>query len=144
MIKIFLADDDLEDCQIFELALAELNLKSNLTIVYDGEQLLHLLRGIGTNPDIVFLDLNMPRKNGFESLKEIMTDDELKDIPVVIYSTSCDQASLDILYNAGAHYFIRKPSEFSDIKLILEKALLAIEISCPSQPERDCFVLAAS
>ena len=142
MIEVFLADDDVDDCQLFGQALAQLDVESNFTMVHDGEQLLHLLRLPSKSvPDVIFLDLNMPRKNGFETLIEIRDDYKFKNIPVVIYSTSFDKTALDNLYNAGAHYVIRKPSKYSQIRLILEKALhLVVNIS-PSQPTREGFVL---
>lgn len=140
-IEIFLADDDLDDCQIFEQAIAQLDVMVDLTIVHDGEQLGFLLLNSKRIPDIIFLDLNMPRKNGFEVLSEIRNEVGFKHIPVIIYSTSSDQQALDTLYKGGANYFIRKPPTFSKIKSILEKALqLALQNSL-SQPARDCFVL---
>src|SRR5665647_2218424 len=87
-LNILLADDDTDDCIFFKEALRELLLYTNLTTVQDGEQLMQLLTN-ETNelPHILFLDLNMPRKNGFECLSEIKQNKNLKDLPVVIFTT---------------------------------------------------------
>ena len=88
-LNILLADDDTDDCIFFENALGELLLSTNLTTVHDGEQLMLLLTKNSTeNFDVLFLDLNMPRKNGITCLDEIKHTDKLKSIPVIIFSTS--------------------------------------------------------
>ena len=92
-------------------------------------------------PHILFLDLNMPRKNGFECLSEIRQNNKLKDLPVVIFSTSFEQEVVNLLYKNGAHYFIRKPSVFLQFKEIILHALLLILDKNVSQPTRENFVL---
>ena len=77
-------------------------------------------------PHILFLDLNMPRKNGFECLSEIKHNNKLKDLPVVIFSTSFEQEVVNLLYKNGAQYFIRKPSVFLQFKEIILHALLLV------------------
>ena len=110
-MKILLADDDIDDCIFFKEAVDELMLSTHLTIVHDGEQLMQLLTN-ETNelPDVLFLDLNMPRKNGFECLSEIKLNKKLKQLPVIIFSTSFEQEVVNRLYQNVAQYFIRKPS----------------------------------
>ena len=85
-------------------------------------------------PDVLFLDLNMPRKNGFECLSEIKLSDKLKQIPVIVFSTSFEQEVVNRLYQNGAHYFIRKPSEFSQFKKIIQQTLLLIIQQNTKQP----------
>ena len=86
-IHIVLADDDNDDCLLFEEALNELLLPNQLTVVNDGEQLMLYLHENTTQlPGVLFLDLNIPRKNGIECLAEIKEDPELKNLPVVIFS----------------------------------------------------------
>ena len=97
-LNILLADDDTDDCIFFENALKEICIETNLAIVHDGEQLLKYLLENSSRAlaiDVIFLDLNMPRKNGFESLAEIKENDNLKHIPVVMFSTSYPR---DLMY----------------------------------------------
>ena len=122
-LNILLADDDADDCIFFEQALVELIIPTHLTSVHDGEQLKQLLTSeIIQLPNILFLDLNMPRKNGFECLSEIKTSEKLKQLPVIVFSTSFEQEVVNMLYQNGAQYFIRKPSEFSQFKKIIIKS----------------------
>jgi CheY-like chemotaxis protein len=140
-LGILLCDDDLDDCHFFKDALETLSQSAKLTIVHDGEQLMHFLNEINELPDVLFLDLNMPRKNGFECLSEIKLDSKLKHLPVIIFSTSLEQEVLKQLYNNGAQYFIRKPAEFSEIQKILQQALTLVTQGMISQPLRENFVL---
>ncbi len=141
-LNILLADDDTDDCIFFKEALEELPLSTHLTTVHDGEQLMQLLTN-ETNelPHVLFLDLNMPRKNGFECLSEIKLNKKLKQLPVIIFSTSFEQEVVNLLYKNGAQYFIRKPSEFSQFKKIIQQTLTLIAQGNISQPTRENFVL---
>ncbi len=141
-LNILLADDDVDDCSFFKVALQGLLISTNLTTVHDGEQLMLLLSN-ETNelPHVLFLDLNMPRKNGFECLSEIKHNKKLKDFPVVIFSTSFEQEVVNQLYHNGAQYFIRKPSEFSQFKKIILRTLNLIIQGNIIQPSQENFVL---
>ena len=148
-LNILLADDDIDDCVFFKQALNDLLLPLYFTAVHDGEQLMEYLTN-ETNelPHVIFLDLNMPRKNGFECLSEIKLDEKLKQLPVVIFSTSFEQGVVDQLYLNGAQYFIRKPSEFSQFKKIIHQtltlmntSLIANYIGKIAQPEKEKFVI---
>ncbi len=139
---MLLADDDPDDRFFFEEALDELSLPVQLTTVNDGEQLMqHLEQGNADLPTVLFLDLNMPRKNGFECLIAIKNDDKLKALPVIIYSTSFDTNTVDLLYDHGAQHYIRKPSEFSQLKKVIHTALTSLAQSFSTQPEKEKFVL---
>ena len=142
-LHILLADDDKDDCLFFEEAIAELTTTTNFTTVHNGEQLMQLLTNETMKlPDILFLDLNMPRKNGFECLAEIKSNSKLKYLPVVIFSTSYEQDVVNLLYDNGAHYFIRKPSEFTLFKkIILHTLLLILQLGSSTQPAKENFVL---
>jgi CheY-like chemotaxis protein len=141
-LDILLADDDTDDCAFFEEALAELPVSTALTAVHDGEKLMQLLNEETCRlPHILFLDLNMPRKNGFECLAEIKQNKKLRDIPVVIFSTSYEQQVINLLYQNGAHYFIRKPSVFSQFKEIILYVLTLIAQEHITQPAKEHFVL---
>ncbi len=84
--NVLLADDDTDDCRFFELALNELALNTELTIVHNGEQLMSYLTDESNKiPDVLFLDLNMPRKNGFECLLEIKLNKKIGNIPIIVY-----------------------------------------------------------
>ncbi len=142
-LNILLADDDTDDCIFFKEAVEELLLSTQLTAVNDGEQLMQLLTN-ETNelPDVLFLDLNMPRKNGFECLSEIKGNSKLKQLPVIIFSTSFEQEVVNLLYKNGAQYFIRKPSEFSQFKKIIHQTFITLIVPQNiSQPARENFVL---
>lgn len=111
----------------------ELDFDTHLSTVHDGEQLMeYLLKNTENLPDVLFLDLSMPRKTGFECLTEIKEDEKLKDMHVVMFSTSYsrdilyEQSMINMLYNIGAQDFIRKPSEFSQLKQVIERALLKV------------------
>lgn len=141
-LHILLTDDDLDDCQLFQETVESVSNDSQLTMLHDGEQLMHFLHQSDDSlPDVIFLDLNMPRKNGFASLEEIKKDKRLQQIPVIIFSTSCEDHVADMLYNNGAHYYICKPSSFSDYKNVIHKALSLISEVPIKQPPRNIFLL---
>jgi DNA-binding NarL/FixJ family response regulator len=83
----------------------------------------------------------MPRKNGFECLSEIKLSKKLNQLPVIIFSTSFEQEVVNQLYQNGAQYFIRKPSEFSQFKKIIQHSLALIAQENISQPTRENFVI---
>lgn len=141
-LNILLADDDKDDCLFFKEALEELPLLSHLTSVYDGEQLMQLLnKKTEQLPNVLFLDLNMPRKNGFNCLEEIKRDNKLKHLPVIILSTSFEERIADLLYKNGAHNFICKPADFNQLKKVINLALTLLEKSINSRPSRKEFLL---
>jgi CheY-like chemotaxis protein len=130
LLKILLADDDIDDRFFFAKALNELSIKTHLTTVHDGEQLMdYLSEHLKNLPDVLFLDLSMPRKSGFECLAEIKEHAVFKAIPVIMFSTSYprdtnyEQSMIKMLFNIGANDFIRKPSDFSLLKNILQLSL---------------------
>ena len=141
-LNILLADDDADDCLFFTEALTGSPLSTHLTTVPDGEHLMQLLRNEKYElPDVLFLDLNMPRKNGFECLSEIKLNSKLNKLSVVVFSTSFEQEVVNQLYQNGAQYFIRKPSEFSQFKKIIQQTLARIVQGNNLQPERGNFVI---
>jgi CheY-like chemotaxis protein len=142
LLNILLVDDDIDDIYFFDIALKELPVSTHLTIVNDGEQLMNYLsENLEHLPDILFLDLNMPRKNGFECLEEIRLIEKLKQLPIIIFSTSFEQGVVNILYKNGAQYFIRKPSDFSQFKKLIHQSLIFVLQGNISQPTREKFVL---
>jgi CheY-like chemotaxis protein len=92
-------------------------------------------------PAIIFLDLNMPRMNGFECLQEIRKSLKLNRIPVVIFSTTSQTQTIDKVYEQGANYYIRKPNTFAMLKEVIER-MLEIDWSLnKDQPSKENFVL---
>jgi CheY-like chemotaxis protein len=141
-LNILLADDDTDDCFFFKEALRDTVIPTSLITVNDGEELMHFLTNEKNKlPDILFLDLNMPRKNGFECLSEIKQSNKLNDLPVIIFSTSFEQEVVNLLYKNGAQYFIRKPSVFLQFKEIILYALLLLVDESISGSTKEDFVL---
>ncbi|WNG32702.1 response regulator [Archangium minus] len=131
-VTILMADDDPDDRDFARTAMQESRLVNELRFVEDGEELLDYLHRRGRfadpkdspRPGLILLDLNMPRKDGREALKEIKSDPSLKLIPIVVLTTS--KAEEDILrsYNLGANCFITKPVTFDglvDVVKVLDK-----------------------
>jgi CheY-like chemotaxis protein len=130
ILNILLAEDDADDCFFFEKALREISIATHLTTVTDGERLMdYLSKNSAKLPDVLFLDLNMPRKSGFECLTEIVETIKLKDLPVVIFSTSYtldphyEQSMINVLYKLGAQDYIRKPGDFTKLKELIHQSL---------------------
>lgn len=129
-LNILLADDDTDDRFFFAKALNELPVNTHLITVHDGEQLMkYLSRHLNDLPDVLFLDLSMPQKNGFECLAEIKEDIRLAAMPVIMFSTAFprdtnyEQGLIKMLLNIGAEGFIRKPSDFNLLKDIIHQSL---------------------
>ncbi|MCD6162830.1 MAG: response regulator [candidate division Zixibacteria bacterium] len=127
-ISILLADDDPDDRLMATEALEENRLANNLHIVEDGEMLMDYLyhRGeyAGTQnwslPGLILLDLNMPKKDGREALKEIKSDPKLRRIPVVVLTTSKAEEDIFRTYDLGVNSFITKPVSFESLVSIMK------------------------
>jgi CheY-like chemotaxis protein len=123
-LKILLADDDTDDCIFFKKALEEISASAELIVVHDGEQLMnYLFENSEHLPHILFLDINMPRRNGLECLNEIKQNEKLKGIPVVMFSTSNSWDTINSLFKSGAHVYIHKPSDFAQLKQVIHHAI---------------------
>ena len=122
-ITILLADDDADDRMLTRDALAESRLANNLKFVEDGEQLMDYLcrRGnfaspeVSPRPGLIILDLNMPRKDGREALREIKGDPALRHIPIVVLTTSKAEEDIYRTYDLGVNSFITKPVSFEGL-----------------------------
>jgi CheY-like chemotaxis protein len=114
-LQCMLIDDDLDDHEIFSLALQELDIDVKLTSVYNAHQAISLLESGKFFPDFIFLDLNMPRVNGKQCLVEIKSIPANKSIPVVIYSTSSEIRDLVEVQHLGAEAYIVKSSSIKDL-----------------------------
>jgi len=125
-LHILLADDDEGDRLLFKEAFEELKIKTIVHTVNNGMQLMDYLTKKNTPlPHLLFLDLNMPRKNGLECLKEIKSNKNLKDISIAIYSTSASEKDIEETFRNGANVYIKKPSDFNMLKQVLDKAVRA-------------------
>jgi len=124
--RFFLIDDDQDDHEILIAALQEIDSSIVCHTALNGEDGLHKLDSQTFRPDLIFLDLNMPGMNGFDVLKEIKKSVRLKNIPVVIFSTSNNPKDIRETESLGAHTFITKPSQYSDLRDMLKKILMSI------------------
>ncbi len=141
-INILLADDDKADCLLFKDALEELPVSAQLTIVHNGEELIEELTKKGNKlPDVLFLDLNMPRKNGFASLGEIKRNTSLQGLPVIIFTTSSEMKTVTEVFRDAAHYYICKPADFLHLKKVIYEALTLITQKNNSMPLEENFVI---
>ena len=124
VLFILLADDDADDRLFFKEAMEEINPDTLVSFVNDGSQLMYFLNQPGIRlPDIIFLDLNMPVKNGMDCLKEIRTNERFKDLLIVIYSTSGSDQDVQEAFVHGANSYIKKPNNFADLKASLAQVI---------------------
>ena len=143
VITILLADDDEDDRMLAEEALREARLANTITTVEDGEELMDYLYrrgkfsapGAAPRPGLILLDLNMPRKDGREALKEIKADAELRRIPIVVLTTSKAEEDIYRTYDLGVNSFITKPVSFESLVYIM-KALRTYWFEIVTLPER--------
>jgi response regulator RpfG family c-di-GMP phosphodiesterase len=131
-LNVILAEDDLDDQIFFEKVLLELPISTKLTTFRNGEELMKYLVTNASNTnssDILFLDLSMPYKTGFECLVEIKENEKLKEMQVVMFSCSFtknidfEQNMINTLTRIGADGFIRKPESFEQLKNVVETTL---------------------
>ena len=128
VLTILMADDDEDDCLLAQEALIESHLANNLHIVCDGEQLMDYLYrrdkyrdiDLSPRPGLILLDLNMPKKDGREALKQIKADANLRQIPIVILTTSKADEDIYRSYDLGANSFITKPVTFSGLVEVMK------------------------
>ncbi len=127
-VPILVVDDDIEDCQMIREALAESRLLNEIHFLHDGEQLISFLheRHHASKPErnllpgLILLDLNMPKMDGREVLKEIKKHPHLHQIPVIVLTTSQAEEDIARSYNLGANSFITKPIEFESLVQVMK------------------------
>lgn len=113
-VNLLLADDDIDDRELFIDIIKEIHPNIFVNTVADGAELMSLLtENNGNLPDLLFLDLNMPGKNGKQCLQEIRSNAVLKNLPVIIYSTSSRNQDIKDTYTIGANLYFRKPNTFT-------------------------------
>jgi CheY-like chemotaxis protein len=122
--KFALADDDADDAELFCEALAAVNPSISCYYAANGKILLDNIRNEKSElPDIIFLDINMPEMNGWDSLNELKKHSSLRDIPVVMYSTSSTYRDMQAAKKLGANFFYTKPDNFRQLKSFLENLI---------------------
>ncbi|WP_339840192.1 response regulator [uncultured Maribacter sp.] len=127
LFYIYLAEDDLDDQQIFEEAVTEID--SNIIIIpfTDGQALVDALSKKNHEPDVVFLDLYMPKMNGEEVLNEIRKNSYLDYLPVVIFSNEYNLDRIANLFELGANRYLHKPESYRILILALERTINSIK-----------------
>ena len=114
---ILMADDDTDDRQFFAEAISELKMNNKLTLFNDGTELMEFLEHPETEvPQILFLDLNMPGKNGLDCLEEIRSNPRYNNLSIAIYSTSSSEQDIEASFVGGANIYIKKPNDFAKLK----------------------------
>lgn len=142
LLRILLADDDEDDRLFFKDALEDIKMKTIVTTVKDGIELMEYLTQLDIQlPDVVFLDLNMPRKNGMQCLEEIRNNDALKHLTIAIYSTSGAEKDIEETFIKGANVYIKKPNDFIALKKVVEEAMRINWQYHTSGTNKDSFML---
>ena len=122
-LHIVLAEDDRDDRLFFKNAFKGLKIDNKLTICEDGIALMDYLNAVDPVPHILFLDLNMPGKNGMECLKELRANQRYADLSIAIYTSLKSPTIGEETLLQGANVFIRKPNEPEDLKKILQEVI---------------------
>ena len=123
-LNILLAEDDEDDRFFFKEAIDKVKIKTVLTMVNDGVELMEYLNNPeNTNPHVVFLDLNMPRKGGIECLQEIRSNKKFSNLTIAIYSTSASDNDIEETFVKGANIYIRKPNDFKILQKVISEVL---------------------
>jgi CheY-like chemotaxis protein len=121
--SIFLAEDDDDDVVIFNEILSDITRDITLTVAINGVELMNLLQEATVLPELIFLDLNMPIKNGFQCLEEIKNNGNWKDIRIIVYSTSAQPQQVEKAYKQGADLYLQKLTSYTDFKQAIEHCL---------------------
>lgn len=121
--QLLYIDDDEDDQEIFQMAISEINDSIHCIAANDASEALKKLINAEWKPEVIFLDLNMPVMDGQEFLQEVRNRNELKHIPVIIWSTSSHPSIVQLLKDMGAYDFITKPDSYPQIVKVLESLL---------------------
>lgn len=123
-MHIVLADDDVDDRLFFTDAFDELKISTKVQTFNDGAELMDYMNNEESLlPEILFLDLNMPKKNGIECLHEIKANPRFSNIAIAIYSTSSSEEHIEETFVSGANIYIKKPNDFNELKKVLSNVV---------------------
>jgi CheY-like chemotaxis protein len=125
-MTILYADDDRDDCELLSETLSKINPEIECILANNGLHALNLLNKNDKLPDFIFLDINMPVMDGKKCLLELKQNSRLKEIPVVMYSTTSNPAEINTLYEYGASLYIQKPNNINQLYLKLNHFLTQV------------------
>ncbi len=120
---IFYTDDDPEDLEFFREVAQGVDEEFQVVTIQSAFKLMEFLNNPPPNPNVLFLDINMPGKTGFDILKEIRANEKFKNLPIIMFTTSNDSFTIDKSRRLGANLFIPKPADFPMLKKSIEFAL---------------------
>ncbi len=121
--KILLVDDDIDDLESLNNIISDISPTIKVSVAKNGNEMIRLLENETQLPDLIFLDLNMPVKTGFECLRVIRSSEKWKAIKIVMLTTSTHWEQINEVYKLGADLYIKKPNSYSEFKDILSKCL---------------------
>lgn len=141
VFQVILADDDTDDHFLFLKVFDSLTHDTSIISILGGNKLMHYLcQNLDKLPDIIFLDLHMPGKSGAECLEEIRKHPHLKDIPVIMYSTSFDEDQLKMLYRSGADLCVRKRDDMTELRAVLDRIVGSVKKGESVSPSAQGFI----
>jgi CheY-like chemotaxis protein len=139
--SILYADDDEDDCQLFREILSELNFQGRVTIVNDGEHLMSKVHDLTFEvPSIIFLDINMPCKNGIECLEDIRSNATYKSVPVVMLTTARNSSRIIKCFNKEASRYIIKPTSVARLRALIHD-ILQMDSHALAAPQKNNFLM---
>lgn len=140
VLNVLFVDDDADEYYLFNEAIEQSAQQVNMTRAKDGNDLLKIL-STGHKPDVIFMDLNMPYKDGLETLIELRTSNSFKEIPVVIFSTTSNSSQINTCYQQGANLYVVKPETFDQIAAMVNKVFSLNWKNLTGTSSQDDFVL---
>lgn len=139
---ILIADDDDDDVFFFSVALEECATETVLFRAKDGNELMQMLKDKMPLPDLLFLDLEMPYKDGIQCIKAIRENPCFAGLSIIVYSSSRDKRNIDFCFEAGCSLYVLKPSGYFAMKKMLHKILQKVSCGRDATRNRTCFYLA--
>jgi CheY-like chemotaxis protein len=128
MLTIFLIDDDPDDQEFFCLAMKKAKPDSNCTFADDCPRAMEKLRDSSLTPQLIFIDINMPRMNGVDCLREIRRIPRLREVPAYMYSTFADTRTVELCRELGANGFLRKQFSIAEAKRDFERIIAKLNL----------------
>ncbi len=140
VLNVLFVDDDADEFYLFNEALEQSEQQVKMTRAKDGNDLMKML-GTGNHPDIIFMDLNMPYKDGLETLIELKSSSSFQKIPVIIFSTSSNSTQINNCFQQGANMYVVKPETFDQITNMVNKVFALDWKTNVTPPSQSNFVL---